>query len=61
VPKNYVQFVNILTVEPVEESKYKRKFVFELVTADHTYSLQAETEENFTEWVSKLKKAIAKK
>jgi len=45
----------------VEESKYKRKFVFELVTADHTYSLQAETEENFTEWVSKLKKAIAKK
>lgn len=60
MPKNFVLFANILAILLVDEVRYKRKFVFEVVTADHTYALQAENEENMTEWVDKLKKAIKK-
>jgi len=61
VPKNFVLFMNILTVLMVDEVRYKRKHVFEVVTADHGYTLQAETEESMNEWVDKLKEAIARK
>ena len=45
----------------VDEVRYKKKHVFEVVTADNSYTLQAETEESLNEWVDKLKEAVAKK
>jgi len=45
---------------PAEETKYKKKFVFEVVTPDQVYVLQAENEASFKEWVENLKKEVKK-
>jgi len=60
-PKNYILFANISSVSVVDEAKHKRKFVFEIVTPDQVYCLQAESEQNMNEWVDNLKKVISGK